>query len=586
MADTGRALAAHHLVRGTPGAPYSAHLRRHDVVLRSVRLYLALGIGMPPGVGVMLDRSGVLAVDPPALRYGLALAMAGLLGATFASGRARAHVREALLGLGALTLAWLGALLALNDLAAVLGPIYFTAVVTGSALLSIAFRGMAAPVLFLTAALGVAAAAALWSEAPAIDPGLFLVCLVATSAVLLVTAAIRERLMRSVERGQQLYAEAEAAGAIGSWEVYLASGRARWSDGLCALLGLPPLGGAPAPALDAFVHPDDLAAAHAAFAAVAGGDLDEHSVTARVTAVDGRERTLRGVVRAERDADGRVERVVGVGVDVTAQLAHQAELVEALDRAEAAARLKEAILANMSHEIRTPLTAVIGYAEMLADEADAETMPLVVPIVCGGQRLLDTLNSVLDLARLEAEGAALATRPVDLGAAAEAARASLAETAAAAGLALGVEAPGAVWAAADAGALGRVLDNLVSNAIRFTAAGSVTLRVGAEGERVYVEVQDTGRGMDAAFAARATEPFVQESAGDARSHEGSGLGLSIVSRLVEAMGGELGITTAPGAGTTVRVALPGAASEALAAAPPDEPAWVARRRLATVAAPA
>lgn len=568
---------------GRSGLSYSAHLNRHAVVLRSVRLYLALGVGMLLGVGALLDRSGVLAVDPRALRYGMAAAMACVLGATFVSAWTRAHVREVLLGLAVVTLVWLGTLLALNDFAPALGPVYFTMVFTGGALLAIAFRGITATLLFLAMALGGAAGAAAWSDAPATDPGLFLICLGASSTVILVTAAIRERLMQSVERGQRLYAEAEAAGGIGSWVLDMSTGEARWSDGLCALLGVPPLGNVPAPALNDYVHADDLPAANAAFDVVARGDLDEHAVTVRITTVDGRGRTLRGVVRAERDDDGRVARVVGVSTDVTAQAAHQAELVDALDRAEAAARLKEAILANMSHEIRTPLTAVIGYAELLADEAGPDLAPLVEPIVSGGQRLLDTLNSVLDLARLEADGSTLALRPVDLAAAAERARSVHAEAAARAGLSLGVEAEEA-WALADEAAVGRIFDNLISNAIRFTATGSITLRIGANADHAVMQVLDTGRGMSPAFTAHAAEAFVQESTGEARSHEGFGLGLTIVERLVDAMLGRLRITSAPGAGTRVRVALPRATSEALAVPRSEEPVWIARRRLAPLAA--
>ena len=564
-----------------PHGSYSSYLSQHAVVLRSVRMYLALGVAMLLGVGVVIDVYGLLAVDPRALRFGLAAAMAGVLGGTFVSAWVRARIRGILLGLAAVVVVWLGALLALNDFSPTVAVLYFTMVHTGGALLSIASREIRSTLLFLGTALVVALAAALASADPVFSPWLFLTCLGASSAVVVVSVRIRGELTESVERGRRLYREAEVAGGIGSWTTNASTGRTRWSEGLYRLLELDPGAAAPRRPLADHVHPDDRDRLRSVLDVVGRGDLDSHAISVRLLRASGDARTLRGVVRAERDASGQVARVVGVGSDVTEQAAHQAELVDALDRASAAARLKEAILANMSHEIRTPLTAVIGYAELLAEVADHETIPLVEPIVTGGQRLLDTLNSVLDLARLESDGAALTLRPVGLAAAAEVARAAQAVVAASAGLSLAVEAHAEVWALGDGPAIGRVLDNLVSNALRFTDVGGVAVRLSETADRAVLEVVDTGRGMSSAFRARAVEAFVQESAGDARSHEGSGLGLAIVRRLVEAMHGTLEIESAPGAGTTVRVALPRAEPEARATASP-EPVWVARRRLAPI----
>lgn len=559
---------------------FSAYLRANRIVLRSVRTYLAMGLVMLLGTGHLIDLYGLLEVDPVGIRYAFAGLVLAVLAGTFWVPRIVAHVREILLALATVVVIWLGALLALNALAPAITTVYFTMAFTGGALFAIAFRGTEAPAAFLGFCIVVAAVAVSVVQAPAVNPWVFLCCLMAAATATVVTAGIRERLTRSLEASQRLYAAAETAGGIGSWVVERDTGESRWSDGMCALLGAAPLGDAPAPPMDAYLHPDDRLPAQAAFARVADGDLDEHALSARILAADGQVRTLSGVVRAERHPDGRVARVIGVATDVTAQAAHQAALVEARDHAEAAARLKAAILANMSHEIRTPLTAVIGFAEMLAEEADDATRPLVAPILTGGQRLLDTLNSVLDLARLEADGDALEVWPVDLRQAMLAARSVYAETAALAGLSLDVavgEVP--VTALADAPALGRIIDNLLSNALRFTDAGGVTMRARVQREHAVLEVTDTGRGMAEAFRARAFEAFVQESEGDARSHEGSGLGLTIVRRLVEAMDGRVEIESAVGEGTCVRVLLP-AADAARLAEPREEAAWVARRRLA------
>ena len=569
------------LVVPTPTTPPSGPVAP---ALRAVQLYLGLTAVVVPLASWIKQAAEPSFVNPIWAYAGLSAVAAALFALSARQRRLHPRFRLAVVAFAAVELAWLTSLLTLNAFDPDIAGGYIVVVLAVGSAFAVGFDGVSAA-LWLTAGavVGVAVAGLVVVE-PEGTPWVWVVLVASTGAFQVATAATQNKLTVSLRQSRELYAAAEAAGGIGSWVVDLETGATRWSDGMCALLGVPPLGMAPAPSVEDYVYPEDLAASRAAFEAVARGDLDEHAVSVRVRAADARERTLRGVVRAERGDDGEVARVVGVATDVTEQAAHQAELVEARDRAEAAARLKEAILANMSHEIRTPLTAVIGYAELLAEVADAETVPLVEPIVGGGQRLLDTLNSVLDLARLEAEGAALVLRPVELGASAEAARAALAETAARAGLTLGVESVSDVWARADPGALGRVLDNLVANAIRFTETGGVTLRLSALGGAAVVEVIDTGRGMSPAFAERAAEPFVQESAGDARSHEGSGLGLSIVSRLVGAMGGELAIASAPGAGTTVRVTLPLASAEAVAAPAPEPPVWVARRRLAAVPA--
>ena len=227
----------------------------------------------------------------------------------------------------------------------------------------------------------------------------------------------------------------------------------------------------------------------------------------------------------------------------------------------------------MSHEIRTPLTAIIGFAQMLSEEVDDDARDLVEPIETGGRRLLGTLNSVLDLARMEAGETDLALAPVDLAAEVREVAQLLRGRADGAGLALVLdvdEEP--LWTTADPDALGRVLTNLLSNAVKFTEAGTITLAVGRAGGRAEVVVADTGRGMDAAFLAELFEPFRQASTGWARSHEGTGLGMTITRRLVQAMHGTIAVESAPGQGTRFTVRLP------LAPGPRDAVAAVAGDR--------
>jgi signal transduction histidine kinase len=218
---------------------------------------------------------------------------------------------------------------------------------------------------------------------------------------------------------------------------------------------------------------------------------------------------------------------------------------------------------NMSHEIRTPLTAVIGYAELLGDECgpeQTEQREYAAVIEHGGRRLLDTLNSVLDLAQIEAGALPLVTVAVDLRDEAEAAITALQPLAQVKGLALTL-AGAATAARVDRPALARVLTNLVGNAIKFTERGTVAVEVWAEAGAAWLRVSDTGVGIEASFLPRVFDDFAQESTGAARRFEGSGLGLAIAGGLVAKLGGEISVTSEKGVGSTFTVRLPAPAPD-------------------------
>ncbi len=257
--------------------------------------------------------------------------------------------------------------------------------------------------------------------------------------------------------------------------------------------------------------------------------------------------------------------------DVTERKRSENALLKAKEQAEEVARMKSAFLANMSHEIRTPLTGILGFAGVLAEEVEDEHREFVQLIEKSGRRLLETLNSVLDLARLEADQMELDTNVLDVGEQVEDVVSLLVPLAAEKGLTLQtvVEAPGAL-ARLDAGCLNRIVNNLVGNAIKFTATGSVTARVAADDRQVTIQVEDTGIGVDREFLPNLFEEFKQESTGMGRSHEGSGLGLTITRKLVEMMRGTVSVESAKGAGSTFTVVFPRA--ETTTPTPEAEPA--------------
>lgn len=243
-------------------------------------------------------------------------------------------------------------------------------------------------------------------------------------------------------------------------------------------------------------------------------------------------------------------------------------LMESRVRAEAASAAKSQFMAAMNHELRTPLNAILGFAEMIRDgignpQGNAQTTRTYADhILSAGGSLLSQINRVLDLSRMEAHGLALIPEPVDGAALAREMVALLEPTAAVRRVRLVVsEAPETPLFAADPQALRQILDNLVSNAIKFSPPGAqVVIRLAGDGdgERAVLQVIDSGIGIPAEQIERVTEAFHQVADQMTRAHEGLGLGLAIVKDLVNGMGGSLGIDSALNTGTTITVSLPSA----------------------------
>ncbi len=351
---------------------------------------------------------------------------------------------------------------------------------------------------------------------------------------------------------------------IGVWEYDFDSDHATWSLRMCAIHGVSyeSFDGRATTALE-LLSAEDQAGVWSQFMgateqACVGGEVDV-SIEYRVT-VDGDERWVRTLGRVYAEA-GTPTRMAGVSQDVTAEKQHaqalrdaRAAALEAQQRAEEVVRLKTSIISNMSHEIRTPLTAILGFADLLAeDPGDPDTIGIIQQ---SAHRLLDTLNSVLYYAQLES-GVPFETDRVDVVRVVRAAVHAYASRAQAKHLDLTVSAPtDPLWLTTNRDALDRMVGHLVSNAVKFTHEGRIDVRMGAGDGCVWIEVADTGIGMSASFVETAFEPFRQESAGMSRAFEGSGLGLSIVRRLTDRMGARLDVQSERDVGSTVRVSMP------------------------------
>ena len=306
------------------------------------------------------------------------------------------------------------------------------------------------------------------------------------------------------------------------------------------------------------MHPDDarrILAQTAAYVA-AGPGAEWITIEYRSWHKEGRWVWIEGKPKIIFDAKGRPTAIQDVVRDIGVRKAAELELARARDAAEAATAAKSDFLANMSHEIRTPLTAIIGFSALLdkAEELSEDSRRSVRRIVTGGQALLTLVNDILDFSKLEANQVALDPQPfepaefvrgvVDLVAAQAQAKGLTVD------LRLDPDLPALVEA--DNARLRQILLNLLTNALKFTETGGVTVSAGyrhADG-LLSISVTDTGSGIPEAKRGRLFERFSQVDSSVSRRQGGVGLGLAICKSLVEMMGGRIHVESAEGVGST------------------------------------
>jgi len=227
-----------------------------------------------------------------------------------------------------------------------------------------------------------------------------------------------------------------------------------------------------------------------------------------------------------------------------------------------ASRMKSEFLANMSHELRTPLNAIIGFSTILRDAGAEVTSEQRVEflghVLTSGRHLLQLINDVLDLSKVEAGKLEFRPEPIEIDRVVQEVLSVLKETAASRGLSISVDVEPLADVYLDAGRLKQVLYNYVSNALKFTpAAGRVAIRTCAEGPGTWrLEVEDSGIGIAEKDLPKLFVEFEQIDAGAAKQHGGTGLGLALTKRLVEAQGGHVGARSTLGAGSVFWATLP------------------------------
>ncbi|WP_006787877.1 response regulator [Thiorhodospira sibirica] len=357
------------------------------------------------------------------------------------------------------------------------------------------------------------------------------------------------------------------AAELGIWDLHIKSGELSWDEGMFRLYGTSTTQFSANVGDWVQALTPDIRAATVEIFQTAIAQRRPFQCEFTIARADGEIRHIRAMAKCFYDDAGQAVRIVGTNEDITERvLARQAlleqeqKLLHAKEEADQANRAKSDFLANMSHEIRTPMNAVIGLSELLLNtELSPHQRDYLQKIHRSSRMLLGIINDILDYSKIEADKLELDLHPFSLDELLDQMTTLFSNAADEKGLELIFHAHPEVpqRLVGDSLRLGQVLINLLGNALKFTAQGSVELDIRplqCHGEAALLgfQVKDSGIGMTEAQLAKLFQPFSQADTSTTRKYGGTGLGLVISRKLVEKMGGTLEIASQPQIGTTVR----------------------------------
>lgn len=346
---------------------------------------------------------------------------------------------------------------------------------------------------------------------------------------------------------------------IGVWEWDLQSGELVWDKWMYKLYGVTEaeFTGAYETWVNS-VHPEDIEETKALLESAIKGE-SVYDPEFRVVHPNGTVRNIKASAEVLRDANGKAVKVVGVNYDVTEKTNAMQILAESKEVAESAAKAKSDFLANMSHEIRTPMNAILGGLQLLKGASlDSDLKRVLNNAAFSAQSLLTIINDILDYSKIESNKLELEQAQFSLTEILDSIKYDLDTFISAKRIELLIE-KGSNFQNYWVGDLVRVKQiilNLASNAVKFTNVGTVKINVNTQNQALFIEVIDSGIGMNEEAVSKIFERFAQADTSTTRKYGGTGLGMSITLSLIKMMNGNIEITSKESEGTKITVTLP------------------------------